>query len=127
MKTFCLMLVGLVVALYTTFVLQNLWNWFATTAFHVPAISFWPMYGLTLLISAISDGAKNTFADEQRWKNFAMALDACIPDAQRQNVQDALQEQQRNTFWETGVKILAEVAGYTLTLVIGWAVHSFLM
>ena len=30
--------ISLVVGLYTTFVLQNLWNWFAVPAFNVPRV-----------------------------------------------------------------------------------------
>jgi len=38
-----LFLVGPVVGLYRTFVLLNLWNWFAAEALHLPVISFWVM------------------------------------------------------------------------------------
>jgi len=35
--------VGSAASLYTAFVLQNLWNWFATPALHLSQISFWIM------------------------------------------------------------------------------------
>jgi len=47
--------VASVARLYTEFVLQNLWTWFATLVFHLLQISFWVMYWLVLVIGMFAD------------------------------------------------------------------------
>jgi len=44
----CYIILWLISSLFTTFVLQNLWNWFAIPALHASEISFWVMYGLRI-------------------------------------------------------------------------------
>ena len=65
-KIVIIWLVGMVVGLYTTFVLQSLWNWFATEAFHVSQISFWVMYGVVLVVGLLTEGQSNKFEEEQQ-------------------------------------------------------------
>lgn len=66
-KTGWFSLVAIIVGLYTTFVLQSLWNWFVVTAFNIPSVSYWQMYGLVLLVTLISERSPE-IAEEQRWK-----------------------------------------------------------
>ena len=54
------------VNLYTTFVLQSLWNWFAVEALNAPHVSYWVMYGLVMIANLMF--YKPEFQDEQRCK-----------------------------------------------------------
>jgi hypothetical protein len=45
--------VALVVGLYTTLVVQSLWNWFAVKALNAPRVSYWEMYGLKTMLSLL--------------------------------------------------------------------------
>jgi len=90
-------IIGSVVSLYTTFVIQHLWNWFATSAFHVSEISFWAMYGLVLLVSLFTEWQK--VGDEPRWKTAYIILEACIPDAKKEEVETQLKQQMEVRIW----------------------------
>ena len=120
--------VGLVVSLYTTFVFQNLWNWFVVPAFHVGSISFWGMFGLVLVVDILSGGQKSgdKFADDQRWKMLYKVLDYCVPEEKMENAKVMI-EQEKEIMWvEIGLSVLSRVVGITVTLVLGWFVHTFL-
>lgn len=121
-----MILVGLLVGLYTTFVLENLWNWFATQALHLPVISFWIMYGLVLIISMF----KENFSDidqEISFKGFGILLDACVPEHLKESVSAKLEDLQEGIWGEIVLKVFAKIFSATCTLVIGWAVHTFLL
>src|ERR1051326_7742143 len=59
---------ALTVGLYKTFALLLLWNWFAVSVLPVPALSYWQMCGLQLLVSALFDRSADDYGNEQRWK-----------------------------------------------------------
>ena len=119
---FCL---GLVVHLYTTFVLMLLWNWFVVPTFHVGDISFWTMYGLVILVSLFKDDTDKNFADERRWKALMIAIDACIPPDQKENVKHELEEVKGELWIDIGVGLFGQVLGNSLTLGIGFLIHTF--
>lgn len=117
-------IIGSVLGLYTTFVIQNLWNWFATSAFHVSEISFWVMYGLVLLIGLFTDNEGQNLAENQRWKGVLIAMDACIPDGKREEIKAELDEQAQVGIWvEAGLHCFGKVVGTTFVLVLGFVVH----
>jgi hypothetical protein len=72
-KVMLFWLIGSVVALYRTFVIENLWNWFAASALHIPEISFWGMYGLVLLIGVFTNNHGQKFEEGKR-ERMGMAL-----------------------------------------------------
>ena len=121
--------IGIVVSLYTTFVIQNLWNWFAVPAFHVPEISFWGIYGLVLLVSLLAEGPKSgeKFAAEQRWKNIYHVLDACIPADKKEGVMELIKEENEGVWINVGIEVFQKIVSNTLTLLVGWGVHVFLV
>jgi len=126
MKRFWLpSLIGLVMALYTTFVVENLWNWFATSAFHVTEISFWGTYGLILLISALR---LDQSAAHQKWKLTMTVLELCVPDAKRKEFDELIEAQTKGFGFlvEAGSQVFAELAGNTFLLVLGFLVHVLL-
>jgi len=74
--------IAIVVGLYTTFVLQMLWNWFAVDALRAPEISYWTVYGLLLLIRLIFE--KPTLESDEKFKRLAILVEACVPQEKRQ-------------------------------------------
>ena len=119
-------LVGIIVALYSTFVIQNLWNWFAVPAFHVPNLSFWQMYGIVLLVKILWD-QENSKSDDPRWDIALDVLDACVPEEKRDWVQDRLKSHEQGIWVRVAINTFGKVFGYTATLGIGWGVHEFLV
>jgi hypothetical protein len=124
-KTVALLIVALIGNLYLTFVLQNLWNWFVSEAFHVSQISFWVLYGLVLMV--------RTFVTEERpeeqrkFRSLEIAIDACIPRDKREFVEKHLQEQKEAVWAEAGIAAFSDFIGNTISLGIGWGVHIFLV
>ncbi len=116
-------LLGLVVHLYTTFVLTVMWNWLVTTAFHVADISFWLMYGLVLVVSLFQNPADANFAEERRWKGLMTAIDACVPEDRREFLKEELAERKSEIWVEVGSTILARALGNTVAFGIGYVVH----
>lgn len=119
--------IALVANLYITFVIENLWNWFAVPAFHTSDISFWGMYGLVLIVGLLADRQGENFTESQMFKYLAAAIDACVPENKRQEVADQLKEQEQNMWHEIGMLIFGRFIGGSLALGLGFAVHAFLM
>lgn len=115
--------VSMIVGLYTTFVLTVLWDWFVVPAFHLSAISFWVMYGLTLLIS-LFQAPGGDIDTQHRHKIIAIMLDACVPDDRRQQVTEQLQEFTEQIWYEAGWKVFGQIVGNSITLGIGFVVHG---
>lgn len=118
--------VGLVVGLYRTFIIESFWNWFVVGTFDARAVSFWGMYALVLLVGIFAD-RHSQWADEQRWRGALTVLDSCIPEDKREFVHDEIKSQTEGAWLELGINIFSEFVGMTLTLGIGFAIHSFLV
>jgi hypothetical protein len=119
-------LIGPLIGLYRTFVLQNLWNWFATEALHLPVISFWVMYGLVLIIGILTADYSDK-QQEHAFKTFGILLDACVPDDKKEWVREQLDDVQENIWVDVGFMVFGGILDVTVALVLGWAVHAFLL
>lgn len=122
-------LVGSILSLYTTFVIMNLWNWFASPALHVPEISFWGMFGLVLLVGLFVEG--HAITAEGLLKNMIPVLIASVPDDRREEVVSTIEEyvteKMKVEIWlEAGSKAFGRCVGNTLVLGLGFVVHVFL-
>ena len=120
-------LVALVVGFYTTFVAQSLWNWFAVKAFSVPTVSYWGMYGLTMLLGLLLARDGEEGSNDQQWKTAFLILDACVPPDKRDEVAEALKTLAEELWLDVGIKVFMKAVGNTLTLVMGWGVYTFLV
>jgi hypothetical protein len=120
-------LVALVVGFYTTFVVQSLWNWFAVKAFSVPIVSYWEMYGLTMLLGLLLARDGEEAKDEQRWKSAFVVLDACVQPDKRDEVAEDIKMQGEGLWLEIGFIIFGKAIANTLTLALGWVVYTFLV
>jgi hypothetical protein len=124
-KTMVFFALGLVLHLYTTFVLMILWNWFVTAAFHVDEISFWLMYGLGLVVQLFQNPGDEHFDDERRFNRLTIMIDACVPDSMREYVKDELQEQNSGMWLDIGTTLFGRFVGNTFTLCVAFVVHIF--
>jgi hypothetical protein len=119
--------VALIVGLYTTFVLQQLWNWFVATSFHVPEISYWVMYGIQLAFGLLSSSHSQRTEEDQSWKIAFRMLAACVPEEKRDELKETLEAEMKVTPWiDLGSMIFGQVIGNTIALTIGWGIHGFL-
>ncbi len=125
-KICCLGIAGILVSLYTTFVFQNLWNWFVVAAFNIPSIPFWGMYGFVLLVSLFSENGKE-FIEEWRWKVALSVLDACVPQEKQEDVREMLKREEEGVVGQAVGKVFGKIAGNTVALALGWGIHTFLL
>jgi hypothetical protein len=116
---------SLVLSLYLTFVLQTLWNWFASPLFRIE-ISYWNMYGLLLITTVIKLRTASVAEGIQLVKLTTM-VEACLPEDKRADTMRLTEE-------STTAKLLrpAFIDGITMVsatvwLLIGFGVHTFLM
>jgi hypothetical protein len=124
-KTAGLWAASLAIDFYTTFVAQNLWNWFVVPALRVPTISFLMMFGLVLL-ARLNSASSAPPADEYRWKTLFMVLDKCVPEDKMNDLKDAIQEESDGMWAAIGITIFGKLIASTTSLVIGWGVRAFL-
>jgi hypothetical protein len=116
--------VGMIVGLYATLVLTVLWGWFVVPAFHLSPISFWVMYGLTMLISLLRPTGTDINA-KNRHKIVAVMLDACVPSDRREEVTEQLKELKEQVWYQAGWQVFEQVVAISVTLGIGFVVHRF--
>jgi hypothetical protein len=116
-----------VIGCYSTFVLQQFWNWFATPILLLQSISFWEAYGLILLISFLFP---KTAHDEHR-RNFSHVFSLlekfCIPETKQDELREFVQSK-KDDFWSEVASLMFEqVFSNTFALGVGWVIHSFLL
>lgn len=104
------------VGFYTTFVLQNLWNWFVVPSINVPYISYWQMYGFNLLVGTVIE--PDTFP--------MLVQHASLPDEKRREIEETVTDER---LWTevVGPLLFGKLLNRTITLATGWAIHVFLM
>jgi hypothetical protein len=110
------------VGLFTAFVLTVLWSWFVVPTFHVDAVSFWVMYGLTLLIDLLRSEGNDVEADH-RHKVVAIMLDACVPLERRKEVMEQLTAFTDQIWYELGWRLFSRLLGNAMVLGLGFIVH----
>jgi hypothetical protein len=123
-KLLLLHAVNVIVGLFTAFVLTVLWSWFVVPTFHVDAVSFWVMYGLTLLIDLLRSDGNDVEADH-RHKIVAIMLDACVPADRRAEVMEQLTEFTEQIWYEAGWKLFGKLLVNAMALGLGFVVHVF--
>jgi hypothetical protein len=115
--------IGIVTGFYATFVLQQLWNWFLTSALNVGEISFWGMYGIQMVFGLLMHHGQADFQDEVRWEGLATMVEACVPEERREKLTEEITLQSEGMWAKAGAKVRAKAVEYTVTLAIGWVVH----
>jgi hypothetical protein len=121
-KFLLLYVVSVIAGLFTAFVLTILWSWFVVPTFHVDAVSFWVMYGLTLLIDLLRSDGNDVEADH-RHKIVATMLDVCVPAERRGEVMEQLTEFTEQVWYEAGWKLFGKLLGNAMALGLGFIVH----
>jgi hypothetical protein len=124
-KVITMFVLSTFLSLYTTFVLQNFWNWFVVNALNVAHVSYWVTYGLVMIVNLIF--YKNDFENEQRWKWLETVLIPCIPEEKRSEIGEELKLHKEDLAVQLGIMIFSTAFGNTVTLALGWAVHTFLV
>jgi len=126
MKKLPLSMVVFATGFYTTFVLQNLWNWFVVPALHTAEVSYWMMYGIQLIWDLLSVRGWDNPVNERRWEVALMAIDMCIPDEKRVRFGESLNAIEGARWSKLAEQVAGDLAAATVTLAVAWGIHTFL-
>jgi hypothetical protein len=122
-KTIWRFVISLLIGFYETFVLQALWNWFVTGPLRVPEISYWAMFGIQLLMKELFGNPAGQQAEREHRSLVLRVLDLCVPEDRKEEARAAIKEQDQSIWITVGIGL----AQTTMALMIGGAIHSFLM
>jgi len=116
-----------VLRLYSAFVAQSLWNWFAVKAFNVPEAPYWAVFGLLLLVGLLQKDQEHYIEDEQ-WKMQLTLLEACVPEDKQTSVHEKLKSQAEGMWKElVGERLIQKVISTTVALGLGWVINTLLV
>jgi hypothetical protein len=113
------------VGFYTSFVLMMLWDWFVTGAFHVEEIRYWNMVGLVYVVRLLKPSGELMVVE--KWGQAMKMLEACIPEEQRAETMGTIKKEAMSENAQLWMASVMTAASSTLSLMFGWAVHTFLM
>ena len=113
----------LVLSLYTAFVLMNLWDWFVAPTFSLSPISFWMMFGLTLVVSVFRNEKWRVTHQERSLRKIEAMVDACVPDGQRESLKEKFKKFE-GPIWVQVMAAFGTLVWNTFALGIGFAIHK---
>ena len=116
---------AIIMGLYTAFVLQNLWNWFVTPALNFAHVSYWQMFGINLLVQMVR--GRDTIVEQDHWERAANMLYACVPPDKQQAVDEKLKATTEDVWVKCAVDIFSRSVGNTVSLGVGWVVHTLFL
>ena len=122
MKKIIIWIIALVTGLYSTFVAQCFWNWFAVLVLPVPPVFFWQMFGIILLINLFSE--KDDSIEKSRWEVVYKLLEACLPESKKQEIEEFVNEKEKNAWVDAGSKVFEKFFSNTITLAFGFIIHA---
>jgi hypothetical protein len=111
------LLIGLPIGLYTAFVAQCFWNWFAAPALRLPEISFLQMLGLLWMMALL---IRSSAKVEMRALVFLVSITRlCVPPERNK----VLGELMDSRLLDELMMGLAQIGQNTLTLALGFGLH----
>jgi uncharacterized membrane protein YraQ (UPF0718 family) len=118
-------IIGLIVGLYTTFVGEQFWNWFAVPVFQIQTISFLRMWGLMMLAGVFVRGNFQTGIDAEkvRWATFCAAIEKFLPDEKKAIWQESWQDEPIKAVFDAVELIFGTLGANTFALLIGYILH----
>lgn len=123
-KWFSVMLIGLPVGMYTAFVAECYWNWFAVPSLHVSELSFLQMLGILWLIQLIIP-KQSSNADGRVWALLLSAIELCVPAEKQEELTELKEPPAIAAIIEGFSAIVGQLASNTFMLLLGFILHMF--
>jgi len=123
---------------WKAFVVECLWNWFATEPLHVSPLSYLQAVGICMLIYLFKSHVGDTDEkNEERWKKLMVYVDASVPGENRQELRFALKKQGIKTDQDEDIepfvaitievlKALGDPVRATIILGIAFGIHTIM-
>jgi hypothetical protein len=122
-KLFGAVLIGLPIGLYTAFVAECYWNWFAVPVLHVAHVSFLQMLGVLWLIQVIT--ARPPSGDDKRWVLLLSAVALSVPNEKQTELKELMEPNSFDFIIQGFSAAVGQIASNTLMLVLGFALQLF--
>jgi hypothetical protein len=117
--------VSMVIGLYTAFVFMVMWNWFVAQTLNFHELSFWQALGLFWLIGLLRGiPEEQHFTSKNRWETLFMVLDYCVPGERLETLRQQVKEKTEMMWTDAVGEVIGHAIGITVTLGLGWIVHS---
>jgi hypothetical protein len=114
------LLIGLPIDLYTAFVAQCFWNWFAAPALHMPEISFLRMLGIWWMIALL---IRSSPKGEIRTLVCLVGITSlCVPPERTTELKELIDSTPSKLLDEL-LMGLGQIGQNTLTLALGFGLH----
>jgi len=111
------LLIGFPIGLYTAFVAQCFWNWFAAPALRLPEISFLRMLGIWWMISLL---IRSSAKDETRALVCLVGITRlCVPPERTTELEELMDSRLLDEL----MMGLGQVSRNTLALALGFGLH----
>ena len=127
-KKFVIYAMSFIGGFYYVFMLQNFWNWFLAPILFSRNITFWEMFGLSILVDLfLTKNFRREFEQDSQWKISFAILNLCV---QQENLEQANNEIKKieESLWREAVgKIFEQALGLTGVFILGWGIHKYLL
>jgi hypothetical protein len=111
------LLIGLPIGLYTAFVAQCFWNWFAAPALRLPEISFLHMLGIWWMIALL---IRSSAEGEMRALAFLVGITRlCVPPERTKELEELMDSRPLDEL----ILGVWQIIRNTLTLALGFGLH----
>jgi len=117
---------SLVLPLFRSFVVQQLWNWYITGTLHALDISFLEALGITLVAYALTTRQRRSVEEQMRWDQLNEYVAASVPEGKKENI-DKERESLAMTWINANGGWISEALSLGFFLAIGFVVHTFLL
>jgi hypothetical protein len=112
--------------LLEAYVLMELWNWFAVSAFHVPNLSYAQVCGLLLGVLLFWGFTKDEpWPSEDRWMRLLTILEANLSREAKETLEKDVNFQSAPLSPNMAQYLLRQVSFVVSVWVIGWLIHRF--
>jgi hypothetical protein len=118
------MLIALPVGIFTAFVAECYWNWFAVPSLHVSELSFLQMLGILWLIQLLIPKPSSN-ADANRWILLLSVVELCVPEEKQQALADLKEPPPIAGILENFSLIVGQIASNAFMLALGFVLHIF--
>ena len=109
--------IGLGIGLYTAFVLECYWNWFAVPVLHFESVSFLQMLGLLWLVQLLINPASD---DDEKLKKLTSLIVMSIPEEKQAEIAETMKV---DDVMENIFSVIGKLSQNTVMLGLGYLLH----
>ena len=127
-KKFVIYAMSFIGGFYYVFMLQNFWNWFLAPILFSRNITFWEMFGLSILVDLfLTKNFRREFEQDSQWKISFAILNLCVKKENLKQANNEIKKIEESLWREAVGKIFEQALGLTGVFILGWGIHKYLL